>query len=136
MPFESVGTMIVNTYTAGGALPVAGTVVRITGVDEDNRGIEYSVITDVDGVSEKISLPAPPRALSQIPGAREQPYAQYNVDISAPGYYSKRIFNVAVFDGAETLQRVNMIPLPDNRAGITYPRDNLRVTVKENEMLE
>ena len=136
MPFNSIGTMIVNTYTAGGALPVPGTVVRITGVDEENRGVEYSIITDLDGVSEKISLPAPPSALSQFPGAKEQPYAQYNVELSAPGYYSKQIFNVAVFDGIETLQRVNMIPLPDNKVGITYPRDNLRATVKENEMLE
>ena len=136
MPFNNVGTLVVNAFTAGGALPVPGTVVRITGVDEENRTVEYSVITDIDGITEKISLPTPSRQLSLSPGSTEQSYAQYNIEISAPGYYTKRLFNVAVFEGTETLQQVNMIPLPENERGVTYPRDNLNTVVRENEKLE
>lgn len=136
MAFDKSGTLRVNTYTAGGALPVAGTVVRIIGSTEENRLIEYSIITDVDGVTEIISLPAPSRELSQSPGAPEQSYALYNIEISAPGYYTKKIFNVAVFEGTETLQPVNMIPLPVHENNVTYPRNNLNTFVKENENLE
>ena len=136
MPFNNVGTLVVNAFTAGGALPVPGTVVRITGVNEENRTVEYSVITDIDGITEKISLPTPSRQLSLSPGSTEQSYAQYNIEISAPGYYTKRLFNVAVFEGTETLQQVNMIPLPENERGVTYPRDNLNTVVRENEKLE
>lgn len=136
MPFDKIGTLVVNAFTAGGALPVSGTVVRIIGTDEENKLTEYSIITDVDGVTERISLPAPSRELSQTPGAAEQSYALYNIEISAPGYYTKRVFDVAVFEGTETLQRVNMIPFPTNERGVTYPRDNLVATARENERLE
>lgn len=136
MAFDKLGTLRVNTYTAGGALPVAGTVVRILGTDEENRLIEYSIITDIDGVTEIISLPAPSREYSQAPGAAEQAYALYNIEISAPGYYTKKIYDVAVFEGTETLQPVNMIPLPSNQNGVTYPRNNLNTFVRENENLE
>ncbi len=136
MPFDKLGTLIVNASSAGGALPVPNTVVRIIGTDEENKLTEYSVITDIDGVTERISLPAPSRELSQSPGAKEQSYALYNIEISAPGFYTKRIFDVAVFEGTETLQPVNMIPFPKNESGVTYPRNNLEVTSRENERLE
>ena len=136
MPFDKRGTLVVNTYTAGGALPVSGTVIRIIGTDEENKVTEYSILTDIDGASKSILLPAPSRELSQAPGAPEQSYALYNVEISAPGYYTKRIFDVAVFDGIQTLQIVNMIPYPTNENGVAYPRNNLEATSRENERLE
>lgn len=136
MAFNKTGTLIVNVTAASGALPIAGTVVRIIGTDEENRGVEYSIITDVDGITERITLPTPARELSQSPGANEQSYALYNIEVSAPGYYTKHIYDVAVFDGTETVQPVNMIPgsIHENRE--TYPRDNLDTYVRENERLE
>lgn len=136
MPFDKRGSLTVSTYTAGGALPVGGTVVRIIGTDEENKLTEYSLITDIDGVTESISLPAPSRQLSESPGAAEQSYALYNIEISAPGYYTKRIFDVAVFEGTQTLQRVNMIPYSANDTGVSYPINNLEATSRENERLE
>lgn len=136
MPFDKIGTLIVNTSVAGGALPLPDTVVRIIGTDEENKLTEYSVITDIDGVTSSISLPAPSRTLSESPGASGQSYALYNIEVSAPGYYTKRIFDVAVFEGVETLQSVNMIPFPKNGSGVTYPRNNLESTSRENERLE
>ena len=136
MPFDKTGTLIVNTLLAGGALPVVGSVVRIIGTDEENRLTEYSVITDIDGATARITLPAPSRELSQAPGATEQAYALYNIEVSAPGFYTKRMFDVSVFEGEETLQLVNMIPMPKNKTGVTYPRNNLEVSSRENERLE
>jgi len=136
MPFDKTGTLIINASAAGGALPISGTVVRITGSVEENRSIEYSIITDIDGISERITLPAPSRELSQSPGASEPSYALYNIEISAPGYYTKRIYDVAVFEGTETILPVNMIPSAVHQQGATYPRNNLNTFVRENEMLE
>ena len=136
MPFDKSGTLIINTSSAGGALPTSGVVVRISGAVEENRDIQYSLITDIDGVSERITLPAPPRELSMSPGAPQQSYALYDILISAPGYYTKRIYNVAVFDGEETVLPVNMIPIPTNKRGVTYPRGNLNTISQENELLE
>ena len=136
MPFDKSGTLIINATSAGGALPSSGTVIRILGGVEENRDIQYSLITDVDGISERINLPAPSRNLSLSPGAAEPSYALYNIEVSAPGYYTKRIFNVAVFDGQETVQPVNMIPIATNQNDVTYPRGNLNTFVQENELLE
>ena len=136
MPFDKTGTIIVRTLTASGALPIEGTVVRIIGGEEDNRFVEYSVLTDIDGATQILNLPAPDKSLSQSPGASEAAYALYNIEISAPGYYTKRIYNVAVFDDVETIQEINMIPIEIRETGPTYPRNNLITFVSENENLE
>ena len=136
MSFDKTGTMIIKTLTASGALPVEGTVVRVIGADEENRFVEYSILTDLDGSTSVITLPAPSREYSEAPGAKEAPYALYNIEISAPGYYTKKIFNVAVFDSVETIQQVRMIPIEIYENGVTFPRDNLVTFVKENENLE
>ena len=136
MPYDNSGTLIINATSAGGALPSSGTVVRILGGEEENRDVQYSLITDIDGISERIILPAPARELSLSPGAALPSYALYNIEISAPGFYTKRIFNVAVFDGEETVQPVNMIPMALHSNNQTSPSGNLETYVFENELLE
>lgn len=136
MAFDKNGTLVVNAYSASGALPIKNTYVRVIGAGEENRTVQYSRITDIDGITLPIVLPAPSRELSQSPGSSEQAFAVYDVVITAPGYYTKRIYNVAVFDGEKTIQRVNMIPIPMHETNVTYPRGNLNTIVKENEMLE
>ena len=133
--YTESGKMTVRAYTASGALPVGGTVIRVIGVDENNRYINYSIITDEDGVSIIRELPTPDKALSLSPDARSTPYAVYDVEASAPGYYTKRIYNVAVFSGEDAILPINMIPISINGDGEMYPRDTLDTTVSENELL-
>lgn len=130
MQYNETGTVTVRIYTAGGALPIAESVVRIHGVDEENRFVEYSVLTDVDGVTEKITLPSPARLYSLTPDAAEAPYANYDIEVTADGYYTKRIKNVAVFSGINSIQEINMIPLSIVQNGL-YPKNNLEATVIE-----
>ena len=37
MPYKDTGTLVAKAYTAGEALPVKNTTVRISGADEENR---------------------------------------------------------------------------------------------------
>lgn len=136
MAFDKNGTLVINAYSASGALPVKDTHVRVVGAGEENRTVQYSRVTDFDGITLPIILPTPSRELSQTPGSSVPSYANYDIIVTAPGYYTKRIYNVAVFEGEKTIQRVNMIPLPMHENNVTYPRDNLNTLVKENEMLE
>lgn len=135
MIFDESGTLAVRTYTAGGALPIKNSTVRIQGVDEENRFVEYTLTTDVDGLTEIIALPAPARTYSLAPNSAEIPYASYNVEVSADGYYTKRISDIAIFSGVGSFQPISMIPLPV-RSDVPYPRGNLDATVVENEYLE
>lgn len=135
MQYTDTGTLIVRTYTAGGALPVPNSIVRIFGADEENRLIEYSLVTDRDGLTEKIILPTPPKNASLSPEEKEIPYAQYTIEVSAEGYYPKIINNLAIFSGTQTFQPVNMIPIAVYERGVEFPKDTLSTTVEENPFL-
>lgn len=135
MAYTDYGTMIVKAYTAGGALPVPSTVVRISGADEENRFVEFSLLTDADGITPRITLPSPKKSYSLSPNPNEIPYAVYNVEVSADGYYPKRISNVALFSGTDSFQSVNMIPIAVYESGVDFPRDTLNATLEENPYL-
>ena len=128
------GTLSIRAYTAGGALPVEGAVVRILGAEETNRDVSYSLLTDRDGNTAKVTLPTPNKSYSMAPGASERPYALYDVEVSASNYYSKKINGVSVFSGINSLQLVNMIPTSQNEIS-GYPRGNVNANIPENENL-
>ena len=132
---DDFGTLTVRANTAGGALPVPGVVVRIFGAEEDNRFITYSLLTDEDGITEKITLPSPLKNLSLKPGAAESPYSIYNIEVSAPGYFNKIINSVSIFSGIDSVLPITMIPVSQTDI-IDYPRNNLSATVTQNENLE
>lgn len=130
---ESSGSLRIRTYTAGGALPVKGATVRITGAGEDNRLISYSLITDRDGQTEVVTLPAPAVDYSLSPNPAELPYSVYDVVITAPGYLTKRINGLTVFSGINSVQLINMIP-GSGESPEEYPRGNVNSVIPENDL--
>lgn len=132
MKYSYTGNLNVKTFLAADALPTPGALVRVFGVEEENRETEYSRITDVDGATGIIPLPAPPIDYSLYPHPAEHPYALYDVTVSLAGYYPKRVRNVAVFADHTTILPVNMIPA----SSIDPPRNTLDSTSRENPYLE
>lgn len=130
----SQGTLRIRTYTAGGALPVSGALVRITGAEEDNRFVAYTLTTDRDGLTPVVTLPAPSVGFSLAPDPKEQAYSVYDAEISAPGYYTKRINGLTVFSEVDSVQLVNMIPISGSDIN-DFPRGNINTNVPENEDL-
>lgn len=125
---EDFGNFRARAYTAG-ALPVEDALVRIMGAEEANRGVAYSLITDIDGITENVPLPAPSREYSMAPNPAMPPYALYNLEISADGYFPKRIYGIAVFAGVDALQEINMIPSSDDLPE-DYPRQNVNANLE------
>ena len=132
---DSQGTLRVRTYTAGGALPVKGSVVRIFGADDNNKDVVYSLITDRDGVTVGVTLPTPALSLSFSPDSDASPYSLYDVEVSTPGYFSKKIYGVSVFSGTDSIQAIPMIPesAGDNH---NYPLGNVNVIIPNNQRME
>jgi len=128
------GNLTVRAYTAGGGLPVEGAMVRILGAEEVNRNVTHALITDPDGVTERVSLPAPLRANSLVPNSPGMAYSLYNVEVEKDGYYSKKIFGASVFAGVNSQLLVNMIPLSENENG-DYPRGNVNTVIPGNPNL-
>ena len=135
MNYEGYGNIRIRTYTAGGALPVEGTVVRIYGTDDYNKDIKYSLVTDSNGITEELSLPAPAKTFSTSPGAKESPYSVYNIEITKNGYYPKRIDNVPIFSGTTAVLPIEMVPLSYTSDGSVSPNNNLNSVIYENDKL-
>ena len=128
-----MGKLIVNTYLAGDALPVEGVLIRVEATDEGESGVWYSRITDMDGVSAAIDLPAPPRGYSTSPGAANQPYSTYKVTAIKDGYYDKSVSGVSVFENVTTVLPINMIVKDTNSLP---PEGTLESESYENPRLE
>ena len=115
---SGTGYLLVRASTALGAIPVEGATVTV----RDNRSKEESedrgsiirvMLTDQDGRSEKIALPAPPRSQSMTPNGTA-PYATYTVDVVAPGYYRLYFQGVPIYDTITSIQPAMLIPIAEN----------------------
>ncbi len=103
-----IGYLKIRAVSAGGAFPVSGAVAIIT--DEESGNILYSLRTDISGLTETVALPAPPKGLSQTPGAAVPPYSTYTVQVTKDGYFGIESYTVPVFEGITSIQRADLIP--------------------------
>jgi len=134
--YSSTGYLQIKAFSANEAMPTPFVTVRISGNDSYTIGIERVTVTGRSGLSEKIALPAPEVELSQAPNPSEQPYATYDVEASADGYYSKKILNVAVFAGILSILPLQMIPNAGITNSVTPPTNSNYSISYENEELE
>jgi len=114
---DSVGYMIVRVTTARGAIPLEGATVTVSdylGEEIKERGNAiYTLTTNSSGLTDKFSLPAPPRELSMTPGNGKS-YLTYNIAVAKDGYYQQNYINAPVFEGITSIQNADMIPISDN----------------------
>jgi hypothetical protein len=115
---QGTGYLIVRASTAGGAIPLEGARVKIWNdieMKEDlplsGGAIRHVLITNRDGNTIRLPLPAPRKELSYTPG--KKPYALYHIDISADGYYPQHFINVPIYDTVTSIQNAYLIPLPE-----------------------
>ena len=111
-----VGYLLVRVSTALGAIPVEGATVTVreNDAESEQRGTIIRVlVSDRDGRTERIALAAPPRANSETPGGR-LPYATYNVDVEATGYYRQTFNGIPIYDTITSIQPALLIPIAQN----------------------
>jgi hypothetical protein len=120
---DNIGTgyLLVKASTARGAIPLENASVNIRSTAPLETGIIRSLKTNSSGITDKISLPTPPRSLSESPGIL-LPYATYDIDVFKDGYLPVYLKNVAVFDSITSIQPAIMIPLEDNKYTDNYAR--------------
>ncbi len=127
---ENVGTLTVKTESAFGAFPVKGATVSFRRQMPDGAKLFAVLITDEDGETEPLEIPAPPVSNSLSPGG-ETPYSLVNVEVYADGYYSVMLMGVPIYSGISSTQTVNMIPLPESVQYDKYPGGNYIITESE-----
>ncbi len=93
--------------------PIEGAVVRITG-ENDPKTIIEEAVTDQNGQTPEIDLPAPPLEYSMEPGANK-PYSEYTIFVDAPGYETMEVNGAEILSGELAIQNSRLIPEePDN----------------------
>ena len=105
---EKGGLQINVTSTAGGR-PIADARISIsyTGVPESTL---ERVETDSSGQTETLELDAPPEEWSLNPNNERQPYSEYTLDISAPGFEPVSIAGAEILANVKAIQNVRMRP--------------------------
>lgn len=104
------GTLVVVTRTARGAIPVEGVLVTVTADQSEYSGVVASRKSDVNGITEKIILPAPPKDNTQSPDSGS-PCSIWNIDSDINGYYPVRNVGAQIYDGVTTVQAIDLIPI-------------------------
>ena len=118
---NGVGYLTVKASTAKESVPIAGARVAI--YDNESKGtLLYSLITDVSGLTERVSIPTVSAIESQAPG-NPKPYNTVNIEVTFSGYTPVRFQNVPIFDNVLSVQRASMIPQSENGENFIFDFD-------------
>ncbi|MBQ8170380.1 MAG: hypothetical protein IJZ95_00165 [Oscillospiraceae bacterium] len=104
------GMVRFRTYTARGALPVPNVRIVVSKTIGGKKHVFYSLTTDESGQTAVISLPAPPKELSEAPDSAVTPYSVYDAEVTAQGFSTVIIKALPVFDGITSVQRIALVP--------------------------
>lgn len=114
------GTMRVEAFAGDRSFGVGSARVMIFVELPSGNVAVFDGLTDIDGMTQRVRLPAPPRELAQSPqqdGSR-LPYSVYSVYVEHPAFVRSVFTNVPVFSGIESIQPVRMLA---KTAGMNEP---------------
>ena len=107
------GYLRVITAAAESAYPVPGARVSVFTRIGKRLHLSYLMVTDENGESPTVTLPAPPAGLSQEP-ENITPYASCDIRVAAKGFFPTQASDVHIFAGVTTRQAFQLVPLPVN----------------------
>ena len=103
------GELQINVTSTAGGRPIedASIAISYTGVPES---MLERVGTDSSGQTEVLELEAPPEEWSLDPANERQPYSEYTLDVSAPGFEPVSIAGTEILANVRAIQNVRMRP--------------------------
>ena len=110
------GRLMVQVNSTTGAKPIADARVEISFTGDPESVVE-TIETDENGQTENVELAAPPVEYSLSPG-ENQPYAEYNVKITAPDYEPVTVSGAQILSGVRGIQNVQMQPRETSETNI------------------
>ncbi len=114
---RATGYLRAEVSTGRGATPIENAYVFVTYTDNSGKErLMASVMTNIDGETPLLELPALSADLSLTPG-NSRPYVYYAIQINKDGYYTIKNKFVPVFAGQTSIQQIEMLPLPENFQG-------------------
>ena len=107
---QYAGTLKISVVSALDQSPVANATVVISYTGDPESPIE-TLTTDISGQTQTVELPAPPLSWSLTPEPVNQPYAEYNIQVTAQGYEPVLVTGSEIFADQLSLQPIRMNPL-------------------------
>ena len=120
---EKTGRLSVRVYTSQAEIPLQGATVVVTGQGKDGRNQLISVqVTDRSGLIQPVEIAAPPPADSTSPqeAGKQAPFSLCSVWAEHPGYAMLQAEGVQIFPGVETVQDMELIPLPRGQNSLQH----------------
>lgn len=114
---QATGTLSVRVFTSQAQIPLEGATVVVAAAGEEGKYKLLSIQnTDSSGMIQTIQIDAPALGESTSPGGLPgpgAPFARCDVWAEQPGYAMLQVENVQIFPGVETVQNMELIPLPN-----------------------
>lgn len=103
------GRLQINVTSARDSRPVADARIAVSYTGVPEKTLEQ-VTTDSSGQTEVLTLDAPPEEWSLDPDNEQQPYSEYTLNISAPGFEPVSISGAEILADVKAIQNVRMRP--------------------------
>lgn len=113
------GDLQIQVIARGVNTPIRNAKISISYSGDPESTVE-EVNTDASGLSESVTLGAPPLEYSMEP-SETQPYAEYSIEVTAEGYRPINISGIEILSGEQALQEVRM----DAEEREENPSDNI-----------
>lgn len=102
------GRLRIHVTAKDGAVPIPDAKVSISYTGEPGQTLQ-ELNTDNSGNTPEVELAAPPLEYSTEPG-EQQPYSEYTLSITAPGFEPVEVVGAEILPEVTALQEVRMIP--------------------------
>ena len=130
---QATGTLSVRVYTSQAQIPLEGATVVVAEPGEEGKWKLLSIQnTDSSGQICPIQIDAPALGESTSPGGLPgtgRPFALCDVWAEQPGYAMLQVAGVQIFPDVETLQAMELIPLPQGLCSLQQ-RDERDIPVQ------
>lgn len=107
------GKLQINVTSEVDSFPVSDAVVSVSYTGVPDSMLEQ-LNTDSSGQTEAVELNTPPLEYSMDPEIPGQPYAEYTLDVRAPGFEPVSISGAEVLPDVTAIQSVRLRPLTQN----------------------
>lgn len=109
------GRLQVNIVSDITAFPIADAKISISYTGVPDSELEQ-LVTDSSGQTETIDLAAPPVEYSLNPENEQQPYSEYTLQVTAPGFESISIAGAEILSDVTAIQNIRLKPIDNPNA--------------------
>ncbi len=113
---SSKGKLLINVTSEINSFPISGATIRISYTGIPDNTIE-EVSTNSSGQSEILELDAPPIEYSLDVSSEEQPYSEYTLLVTAPGFETISIAGTEILADVTAIQNIQMRPSDSSETG-------------------